>query len=114
MGGHGTWILALQQPQRFAALAPVCAPFPNLPDVLQRLPVLAGIPVWIFHGAKDDVVPIKHSESMVAALRAFNPDVRFSVYPNARHDAWVRTYADPALYAWFLEHTLGERAGAKE
>jgi predicted peptidase len=114
MGGHGTWILALQQPQRFAALAPVCAPFPNLPDVLQRLPVLADKPAWIFHGAKDDVVPIKHSESMVAALRAFNPHVRFSVYPNLRHDAWVRAYADPALYAWFLEHTLGERAGAKE
>lgn len=114
MGGHGTWILALQQPHRFAALAPVCAPFPNFPGVLQRLRVLADMPIWIFHGAKDDVVPIKHSESMVAALRAFNPTVRFTVYPNARHDAWVRAYNDPALYTWFLEHTLSERARAKD
>ena len=30
MGGHGTWILGLEQPDRFAALAPVCPPFPNV------------------------------------------------------------------------------------
>jgi predicted peptidase len=113
MGGHGTWILGLQQPRRFAALAPVCAPYPNLPDVLQRLPVLKAMPVWVFHGAKDDEVPVRHSETMVAALRGIHNPVRFTVYPHARHDSWVRAYRDPALYAWFLEHRRNGRGAVQ-
>ena len=106
MGGHGTWILALEQPERFAALAPVCPPFPDFPKIEDRLAALKDKPTWVFHGAKDDVVPVQHSEAMVRALRQINPQVRFTLYPETRHNAWVRAYADPALYAWFLEQRL--------
>jgi hypothetical protein len=30
--------------------------------------------------------------------------VRFTLYPEAGHDAWTETYANPALYEWFLQH----------
>ena len=29
-------------------------------------------------------------------------ELRFTVYPDATHDAWTRTYDDPALYEWLL------------
>lgn len=110
MGGHGTWILALEHPERFAALAPVCPPFPNLPQIEQRLARLKDTPTWVFHGAKDDVVPIQHSEKMVHALRQINPQVRYTIYPETKHTAWIQAYADPALYSWFLEQSLSPHA----
>ena len=65
---------------------------------------LKDVPVWAFHGAKDDVVPLSESERMVEALKACGADVRFTVYPEAAHDAWTETYNNEALYDWFLSH----------
>ena len=97
MGGYGTWALALRYPERFAAIAPVCGGGdPARACTIRRLPV------WAFHGAKDDVVAFERSEEMVAALRACDGNVQFTVYPDARHDSWTATYANPELYAWML------------
>lgn len=99
MGGFGTWHLAALNPERFAAIAPICgggAPIEarNLKDV----------PVWAFHGAKDDVVPIEQTELMVSSLKEAGGNVKFTVYPEANHDSWTVTYNNPELYKWFLSH----------
>jgi len=104
MGGFGTWDLAVAAPDRFAAIAPICGrgnPF--------LAPRIKDIPVWVFHGAKDQVVPIKESEDMINALKKLGADVKFTVYPNANHDAWTETYNNPKLYEWFLQHKLSDR-----
>jgi acetyl esterase/lipase len=69
---------------------------------------LRTMPIWIFHGAKDDVVPLERSQEMVEALRAAGGDVRFTVYPEAKHDSWTATYANPELYTWLLAHRRGD------
>jgi len=98
MGGAGTWALAGAYPDRFAAIVPICgggdpADAPKLKDVA----------VWVFHGAKDDAVPLSRSEEMVKALRdAGAKSVEFTVYPDAEHDSWTETYANPKLYEWLL------------
>ncbi len=61
------------------------------------------MPIWAFHGAKDDIVPLSESEAMVAAVKAAGGDVRLSVYPETGHASWVEAYEDPALYDWFLK-----------
>lgn len=99
MGGYGTWTLAVAAPDRFAAIAPVSGGGDS-----DAACVLRGLPVWAFHGAKDPVVPIKEDQEMVDALRACGGDVKFTVYPDAGHDAWTRAYEDPALYDWLLAH----------
>ena len=43
------------------------------------------------------------SEAMVDALKQAGGNVKFTVYPNAGHDAWTDTYANPKLYEWLLE-----------
>ena len=60
MGGHATWSLAIQYPEKFAAIIPVCAR-----GYLQDVYVLKDVPVWVFHGEKDDIVPITDGEKMV-------------------------------------------------
>jgi predicted peptidase len=99
MGGYGTWHLAAAQPQRFAAIAPICGG--GNPT---QAPKLKNLPVWAFHGAKDDVVPLSESEIMVSALQGCGGNVKFTVYPEAKHDSWTQTYNNPELYQWFLQH----------
>ena len=66
------------------------------------------MPAWVFHGAKDPVVPISRSEAMVDALKQAGGTVKFTVYPNAGHDAWTETYANPKVYEWLLEQKRAE------
>ena len=53
MGGFGTWSLAAYTPDRFAAIIPICGG--GEPIAARRLNKL---PMWVFHGAKDPVVPL--------------------------------------------------------
>lgn len=103
MGGFGTWEAITQMPDRFAAAVAICGG--GLPLGIEPA---ASVPVWAFHGAMDTVVPIAQSVGMVRALREAGGDVRFTVYPDAGHDAWSETYANPEVYDWLLSHRLGE------
>lgn len=98
MGGFGTWSLAGFSPDRFAALVPICGG--GDPFIARRF---VRTPVWVFHGAKDTVVPLASSEKMVEAVKASNGNVKFTVYPEAGHDSWTAAYDDPELYTWLLE-----------
>jgi predicted peptidase len=60
------------------------------------------MPVWTFHGTKDEVIPIQKTEDLVEALRKCGGQVTFTVYPEAHHDAWTKTYNNPKLYRWLL------------
>jgi predicted peptidase len=97
MGGYGTWSLAAAHPEKFAAIAPLCGGG-NPADAAK----LVKIPTWVFHGAKDNTVPLKRSEEMVEALKAAGGNPKFTVYPEAGHDCWTTTYANPEFYQWLL------------
>jgi predicted peptidase len=103
MGGFGTWALAMDRPERFAAIAPVCGG-----GDLARVCSLRALPAWAFHGAQDDVIPVRRSQELVDALDACGGTVRFTVYPEAGHDSWTETYANPELYDWLLQHRRSE------
>ena len=100
MGGYGAWQLAMEFPRRFAALVPVSAG-----AVPSGACALKHLPIWVFHGARDDIVPLDRAQQLVTRIRACpgaSGALRFTVYPDATHDAWTRTYDDPALYEWLL------------
>ena len=99
MGGYGTWSLALAQPERFAAIVPICGG--GKPYLARRL---KGLPVWVFHGAQDKTVPPEESEKMVAAIERSGGSPRLTIYPDAGHDSWTRTYDNPELYEWLLSN----------
>jgi predicted peptidase len=112
MGGYGAWNLGLAHAKRFAALAPVCGGGERIEILLAargyagpvKINDLRALPIWVFHGAKDTVVPLEESERMVRALKeAKCENVKLTVYPEAQHDSWTETYNNPKLYEWFLE-----------
>lgn len=105
MGGFGTWTLAAAHPERFAAIAPVCGG--GDPRSASKL---KDLPIWVFHGEKDNVVPIERSEVMVEALKdAGAEEVKFTRYPEAEHDSWTETYENPEFYEWLLSHSRDEK-----
>jgi len=119
MGGYGSWNIALDAPTRFAAVVPVCgavlAPREERPTlyvtsvaqardpyavIAQRL---KHVPVWLFHGALDDVVPPADDRRLVAAFKAAGArEVRYTEYPQGNHNAWDATYADPTMWQWLF------------
>ena len=112
MGGFGAWNLALQYPERFAAVAPLCGG--GNPYYIQsynptRKAALRALPFWVFHGEQDTAVAPEESRRMVDALKKIGCDIKFTLYPGVGHDCWTQTYNNPELYEWLLSHT---RAGS--
>ena len=97
MGGFGTWDLSQKFPDEFAAIAPICGGGDD-----SRVWKLRHMPVWCFHGAKDDVVLPAQSQKMVDALKKYNSNVRFTLYPDANHNSWDLSYDNDSLYTWLL------------
>ena len=114
MGGYAAWQIGIEYPQRFAAIVPICGGGDVFPVYLANPAherALRALPVWAFHGARDDIVPVAESERMVRVLReAGATDVRLTAYPDAGHEVWTETYKNPQLYEWLLSH---ERKPAK-
>ena len=125
MGAFGTWLLAMDHPDRFAAIVPVCnnliaseehesnesgaedaSPDVAVDPLLSNIAKVQQIPIWIFHGGKDDLVPPVHARRMFAALKAIDArDVRYTEFPDANHNCWDSAYAEPELWIWlFSQH----------
>lgn len=108
MGGYGAWYYGVTWPRRFAAVVPICGGGTWFHGFPERVQALKDVPVWAFHGALDDVVPLSASAQLVAQLREHDGNVKFTVYPYATHDSWTATYNNPQLYEWLLSHELQE------
>jgi len=102
MGGYGSWALATESPERFAAVVPICGG--GDPDDAARI---KDLPIWVFHGGKDPTVPIQQSQKMVDALKKLGSSVKFTIFPEAKHDSWTQAYAMPELYEWLLQQKRG-------
>jgi predicted peptidase len=105
MGGHATWTMALAYPSRFAAVAPVC----GAGDPQLAAAKLRHLPVWIFHGEKDTVVPVACGRVMADALKKVAGNVKLTIYPDLGHNIWQETYENVELYRWFLQHQRNEK-----
>lgn len=98
MGGYGTWAFASRNPDRFAAIIPICGG--GVPYQMRKL---TSLPIWVFHGKKDTAVPFDESDRLVTALKQHgNQQVKFTVYPEAGHDSWTAAYETPELWDWLF------------
>ncbi len=97
MGGGGAWFFGSQFPDRFGAIVPMCGP--TQPD--QWASGLRKMPVWVFHGDKDKVIPIKRSKDMVKALRKVGNKAKFTILKGKGHDITAQ-YNHDDIYDWML------------
>lgn len=101
-GGSASWELAVQYPDRFAAMAVICGmtPLPYASWINKKMPI------WVFHGTEDTSIPFSESEEMVKELKRIGYDVTFTVYEGVGHDSWVQAYQTEALYTWFMKQQM--------
>ena len=119
LGAYGSWVLAFEHPERYAAIVSVAggivppggsrARLTELPPTLQAADPYAAtaarvkdIPAWLFHGANDPTVPVTESRQLAAALQKAGAKPRYSEYAGVGHNAWDRAFADPELAQWLL------------
>ncbi len=97
MGGFGTFDAISRYPDLFAAAVPICGG-----GDISKVPAFSHIPLWIFHGALDDVVDPALSHNMVEALTKEGAHPGFTQYPEAGHFSWVATYSDMMMMNWLF------------
>jgi len=110
MGGSGTWSLATQYPNLFAAILPICGRERGELNYPERLESLKSTPVWCFHGDADPVVPLESSIYLTDTLKAYGGDPKLTIYEGVDHDSWTQTYDNPEIYKWLLSHHLDVEA----
>jgi predicted peptidase len=70
---------------------------------------MKGVPIWVFHGAKDTAVIPERSRNMVAAVKKAEGNIKYTEYPEVGHDSWNKAYADPELLPWMFGQKLKSR-----
>jgi len=99
MGGMGTWELLGRMPEKIAAAAPICGGGSK-----DLTPKMINVPIWAFHGVKDDVVPARYSIMMVEGVQKAGGKAKITLYPNANHNSWDPTFNDPKYLTWLFKH----------
>tara|TARA_B100001173_G_scaffold157293_1_gene136240 strand:+ start:191 stop:862 length:672 start_codon:yes stop_codon:yes gene_type:complete len=99
MGGYGTLAIAKERPDLFSAIIPVCGGM-DTTDIER----LKDIPIWLFHGDEDKVVPVENSELIYDLLKPMNPDIKITIYKGVNHNSWDMTYNDKKIYDWILKY----------
>jgi predicted peptidase len=100
MGGMGTFEILRRRPDLFAAAFAMCGG----DNTLNAKIYAKKVPMWIFHGGKDNVVPSDHSIVMVNAIKEAGGNPKFTLYPNDGHNCWDDAFAEPGFMAWLFSH----------
>jgi len=119
MGGHGAWHLAVNDPDRFAAVAPSAGwasfdSYTGRPEgkraglwkradgaslTEELLPNLAweGLPIYVLHGTADDNVPVSEARELIATLRAEEPAPHLDSHFQEGAGHWWNGDASPGV-----------------
>lgn len=99
MGGMGTFEVLRRKPKTFAAAFTICGA-----DNLANADKYKKVPLWIFHGGKDDIVNPSYSTATANQLKIIGKEVKFTLYPDANHNSWDSAFAEPKLLSWLFSH----------
>jgi predicted peptidase len=102
MGGFGTWSLAAEMPDKWAAIVPICGGVRGNTQK-ETAEKIKSIPTWVFHGDKDPAVPVQQSRDMVEAIKKAGGEPKYTEYPGVAHNSWEKAYDTDELYEWLLK-----------
>ena len=106
MGGRGTYIVASDLIDTFAAIMPLSSH--HIPySYLDLAPHLENLPIWIFHGDSDLVSSYPMAVEMAEALSAQNTYARFTTIVDGKHSGWNEIYSNPEILDWLLAQERG-------
>jgi pimeloyl-ACP methyl ester carboxylesterase len=96
-GGRGVFEVTYWTAHRFAAAVALCAfGIPNIAGCLKRLPI------WMFHGDRDEILPVARGREMFAALQAESDLARLTILEGRGHSIGREVDADGLLWEWLF------------
>jgi len=105
MGGFGAWTVLSRDPERFAAVVPICGGGDiSLADKLTRNQI------WVVHGEEDRSVSVNASRDMVAAIADAGGHAFYTEISGIGHNSWSLVYNNPdAITAWMFRQVKRDR-----
>ncbi|WP_395742948.1 prolyl oligopeptidase family serine peptidase [Prosthecobacter sp.] len=99
MGGFGTFSIAAKYPGVFAACIPLCGG-----GDVKNAEILKTTPFWVFHGDKDDMVPVERSRAIVAAVKQSGGELmKYTELEGAGHGITGLVYPRADLHEWLFQ-----------
>ena len=98
MGGWGTWDAISRRPEFFAAAVPIC----GSGDPVQASK-LTNLPIWAWHGERDEVISVTGSQKMVRAIDDAGGKIRYTEIKGRGHDSWLDVWNSQELWKWLYE-----------
>ncbi len=105
MGGMGTFEILYRKPEMFAAAFSICGA--GNPEATEKY--ATKTPLWIFHGAKDNVVSPQSSIDMVRGILKHGGKPNFSLYAKDGHNSWDTAFAEPKFLSWLFSKSKKEK-----
>jgi predicted peptidase len=103
MGGYGTFAFLNDDPRMFAAGIPIAGGV----DVAAARN-LRRIPLWIFHGEKDEVVKPDASRAIAKALEKMKAPAKYTEYPGEGHGIGGKIFDNPEVHTWLFAQKRGK------
>jgi predicted peptidase len=97
MGGFGTYSMLNTEPRLFAAGIPMAG---GADVAIARN--LRRIPLWIFHGDKDETVSPESDRAMAKALEKLKAPAKYTEFPGAGHGIGGKVNDDPEVHKWLF------------
>lgn len=106
MGALGVWGMIAAYPDVFAAAVPISGLWDGSVDDL------VDLPIWIFHGEKDEVVPVDRETILRDRLEELGGNVRMTIYTDEDfaaagvtdpHGANVPAYSNQEMFDWMFD-----------
>lgn len=105
MGALGVWGMIAAYSDTFAAAVPISGLWDGSVDDL------ADLPIWIFHGENDEMVPVDRETVLRDKLENIGGNVRMTIYSDEDfaaagvtdpHGANIPTYRNPEMFDWMF------------
>jgi len=97
MGGYGTWEALMRRPNQWAAAVPICGGGDP-----SRVAAYKDVPIWVWHGENDAVVPAANSRTMIEALREAGGQPKYTELKKVNHGSWGPAFQTPELSTWLF------------
>jgi len=97
MGGFGAFAIISEYPRTFAAGIALCGGGDQ-----SKVGRLTSVPIWVFHGAKDESVDVERSRTIVAGIRNAGGKVRYTEYADTGHIIWPSVVKEIELLPWLF------------
>lgn len=107
LGGYGTMEVAGRYPNRIAAAVAICGGGSSS-EALN----LTKVPIQLFHGTADRIVPISESRKILRAIKKADPDANVSLkeIKGGTHGSVERLFHNSEIYDWMMRYKKNQAA----